>query len=113
MSQYLFSYGTLQAERIQIELFGRILSGSPDALRQYRIMPIKIRDRQFLDRGEDLMQMTLIHTQDNNDVIKGTIYEVSDAELIFADQYEPDNYKRKMVVLDSGRSAWIYLAVVD
>jgi hypothetical protein len=28
MKEYLFSYGTLQKEKVQLDLFGRILKGS-------------------------------------------------------------------------------------
>ena len=109
LSQYLFSYGTLQSERVQVELFGRIFKGSPDILREYKIAPARITDTQFLARGEQLMQHTLVFTNNKNDLVKGTLYEVSDAELLLADQYEPENYKRKKVELESGRSAWIYI----
>ena len=55
------------------------------------------------------MQYNLVYTNEKNDQVKGTVYEVSDAELLLADQYEPENYKRIKVELDSGKSAWIYL----
>lgn len=32
MNEYLFSYGTLQLEKVQIESFGKILKGPKDTL---------------------------------------------------------------------------------
>jgi hypothetical protein len=34
--------------------------------------------------------------------------EISDSELVKADQYEPAGYKRVSAVLASGRQAWVY-----
>jgi hypothetical protein len=38
------------------------------------------------------------------------VFEVSTDELLVADKYEPANYKRVKVELDSGKKAWIYIA---
>jgi gamma-glutamylcyclotransferase (GGCT)/AIG2-like uncharacterized protein YtfP len=111
MKEQLFSYGTLQKEKTQIELFGRILQGSGDNLRGYRVATIEIKDESFLSKGEQKYQQTAINSKDNNDLIKGTVLEVTEEELLLADKYEPDNYKRVKVMLESGKEAWIYVAV--
>ncbi|MBL7740526.1 MAG: gamma-glutamylcyclotransferase [Chitinophagaceae bacterium] len=111
MSEYLFSYGTLQKERTQIALFGRALQGSADILRGYGIATIEITDQAFLSKGEEKIQRTLILTNDKNDTIKGTALEVTREELLIANKYEPDNYKRIKVQLESGKDAWIYVAI--
>jgi gamma-glutamylcyclotransferase (GGCT)/AIG2-like uncharacterized protein YtfP len=110
MKEYLFSYGTLQKEKVQIELFGRILQGSGDRLRGYKATAIEIRDESFLLKGEQKNQQTAIISKDKNDSIKGTVFEITEEELLAADKYEPDGYKRINVVLESGKEAWIYVA---
>jgi gamma-glutamyl AIG2-like cyclotransferase len=109
MKEYLFSYGTLQKREIQLDLFGRILEGSNDALRGYKVSTIEITDGTFLSKGEGRYQKTLI-ISDDNDVVDGTALEITDGELLVADKYEPENYKRINVVLESGKKAWIYVA---
>src|SRR5688500_3830955 len=47
MTEYLFSYGTLQQADVQTRLFGRLLQGEPDTLPGYRVVPIEIRDEAF------------------------------------------------------------------
>ena len=110
MQEYIFSYGTLQKEKVQLELFGRKLHGTKDVLEGYKISIIEIKDKSFLAKGEDKLQRTLVATHNNNDMIEGTALEIYGIELLQADQYEPDNYKRIKVALKSGKQAWIYLA---
>ena len=111
MNEYLFSYGTLQKEKVQIELFGRILRGEGDSLNSYKLVTIEIKDKAFLSKGEEKYQQTLVVSKDNNDSIKGTVFDITDGELLVADKYEPANYKRIKVGLQSGKKAWIYVAV--
>ncbi len=41
----LFSYGTLQMEHVQKEIFGRKLNGKKDALIGYILSEVKIKDK--------------------------------------------------------------------
>ena len=111
MGEYLFSYGTLQQEKTQLELFGRILKGSTDELRGYKIATVEITDEKFLAKGEEKFQKTLVHTGNKNDAVKGTVFEITHEELLLCDKYEPGNYKRIKAKLESGREVWIYTAV--
>lgn len=111
MKEYLFSYGTLQKENVQIELFGRIFKGSGDTLKGYRATAIEIKDEVFLSKGEQKNQLAAVISKDKNDLIQGTVFEITEEELFLADKYEPDNYKRVKVVLESGKEAWIYIVV--
>jgi len=111
MKENLFSYGTLQKDKVQIKLFGRLLNGAKDVLKGYKLSSIEIKDKSFLSKGEQKNQLTAILSKDYTDIIEGTVFEVSEEELILADKYEPDNYKRVKVVLQSGKEAWIYIAV--
>jgi len=106
----LFSYGTLQKEKVQLALFGRLLTGAKDILKNYKLAAIQITDESFLATGAAKSQLTLIESKDAADFIAGSVFEVSEAELMKADAYEPENYKRKKVVLESGKTAWIYAA---
>ena len=40
--------------------------------------------------------------------VGGMAFEVTDAELARADQYEPAGYKRVSARLASGKQAWVY-----
>ena len=111
MKENLFSYGTLQNDKVQLELFGRLLNGSKDILKGYKLSSIEIKDETFLLKGEQKYQMTAIRSQNDTDIIEGTVFEISEEELLAADKYEPDNYQRTKVSLQSGKEAWIYAAV--
>ena len=111
MSVWLFSYGTLQKEKTQLELFGRVLQGSKDTLKGYKPESIEIKDEKFLSKGEQQQQLTAVLTNNNADSMEGTVFEISKEELLLTDKYEPDNYKRINVKLESGKEAWIYAAV--
>ena len=110
MKENIFSYGTLQKEKVQMELFGKVLQSSADILCGYKVATIEIKDQLFLSKGEDKFQQTLLATSNSNDIIKGTVLEITVEELLQADKYEPDNYKRIKVTLQSGKEAWIYVA---
>ncbi|CAN5319359.1 gamma-glutamylcyclotransferase [soil metagenome] len=108
MQENLFSYGTLQKDAVQLELFGRLLRGAKDILKDYKLASVEIKDELFLAKGEEKFQQTLIASKD--EIIEGTVFEISEEELLLADKYEPNNYKRVKVMLQSGKEAWIYLA---
>jgi hypothetical protein len=40
--------------------------------------------------------------------VRGTVLEVTDAELASADRYEPAGYVRVSAMLASGRPTWVY-----
>ncbi len=109
MSEYLFSYGTLEKADVQLKLFGRPLNGAIDSLSGYRISEVEIADEAFLAKGEKSIQLTAIASA--NDRIDGTAFELSADELVIADSYEPAGYSRIEVTLVSGRKAWLYLKV--
>ena len=110
MTELIFSYGTLQTEKTQRELFGRRLRGTKDVLRGYKLSPIEIADEAFLAKGEEKDQRTLVSAPDDGDIIEGTVLEISKEELLLCDAYEPESYVRFKVVLQSGKEAWTYAA---
>lgn len=108
MMKYLFSYGTLQRGEVQLELFGRMLEGNPDLLRGYTTANVEIKDESFLAKGEQKYQQTLRKTGSRLDSVAGTVFEVTDEELLKTDGYEPEDYERSELKLESGKHAWIY-----
>ena len=109
MKESLFSYGTLQKEKVQLELFGRILTGSKDILKGHKVSSIEIKDESFLSKGEQTYHLIAIISDDKKDSIEGTVFEISEEELFLADKYEPVEYKRVKVMLESGKQAWVYV----
>ena len=100
----LFSYGTLQAEDVQLATFGRILQGEPDSLIGYVI-------RMVLDRNVPgkTYHRNIEFTGKPADVVSGTVFRVTEVELEQADVYELDaEYKRTRVKTRSGKDAWVY-----
>lgn len=95
---------------MQRALFGRVLEGTADVLKGYRVETIEINDEAFLSRGENKFQSTVVKSTDPNDSISGTVFGITEEELHAADGYEPANYKRIHVTLGSGNKAWIYTA---
>jgi gamma-glutamylcyclotransferase (GGCT)/AIG2-like uncharacterized protein YtfP len=44
------------------------------------------------------------------DEVAGTVFEITQQELLAADEYEVSDYKRVLVTLKSGIDAWVYIA---
>lgn len=107
-SELLFSYGTLQQESVQLAIFHRKLNGTEDALCGYRLQIIRINDQQFVATSGTPDHRNLEFTGDSSDVVEGTAFTVTNADLQQADAYEPDGYRRKLVQLRSGLNAWVY-----
>jgi Gamma-glutamyl cyclotransferase, AIG2-like len=107
-SEYLFSYGTLQTESVQLATFGRRLEGKPDALPGFTQSMVRIEDPAVVrTSGEDLHPI-IAFTGDNADLVTGTVFAVSAEELQRADAYEVAAYRRVSVILRSGTRAWVY-----
>jgi gamma-glutamylcyclotransferase (GGCT)/AIG2-like uncharacterized protein YtfP len=111
MPEYIFSYGTLQNDKVQIQLFGRKLAGKKDVLTGFRISPIVITDSKFLANNPEKNQLIVFPTGSHEDRIEGNCLELTEKELKSADQYEPEDYKRIKVILESGTEAWIYAGI--
>jgi gamma-glutamylcyclotransferase (GGCT)/AIG2-like uncharacterized protein YtfP len=101
----LFTYGTLQHDDIQENLFGRILHGTPETLVGYALKEIQIEEEFGLIAYE-----ILVETGNPEDTINGIVYSVTQKELYQADLYEGLHYKRIEVHLQSNQKAWAYSA---
>ncbi len=109
MTQYLFSYGTLQMERVQIELFNRLLLGARDRLQGYRLGTLDITDASVLQTSQQAEHPIAIPSEARKDFIPGMVYKMTEEEMILADSYEVDDYKRIEVQLSSRLKAWVYV----
>ena len=107
---HLFSYGTLQDERVQLKTYGRRLDGQRDELVGFEPALVEIADHEVAARpGEDHHDNVAFNASDASRVV-GMVFEVSDAELLDTDAYEaPSFYQRVTATLASGRHAWVYV----
>ena len=107
---YLFSYGTLQLESVQLEIFGVKLAGEKDTLCAYIIEDMRILDAKVIAASGEDIHPILKYTGHEQDRVSGMVLEINDQQLAQADSYEVKDYKRKKARLCSGKEAWIYTA---
>ncbi len=105
----LFSYGTLQFDRVQLDTFGRILTGKKDNLKKYVLSQIKITDPDVIRSSGTDTHPILEYTGNEADFVEGTVFELTKEELTQADSYEVGDYKRNELVFASGDRAFVYL----
>lgn len=105
----LFSYGTLQLERVQLDTFGRILTGKKDSLKNYILSQNKITDPDVIKSSGTDMHPILEFTGNEADFVEGVVFELTKEELEQADGYEVDDYRRTELIFASGVSAYVYL----
>lgn len=105
----LFSYGTLQKEQVQIETFGRILKGEKDILSGYTIEMLEITDPEVLRKSDQKYHPILVFSGNPEDEVEGVLFEVTPEEILQADAYEVDEYKRIETVFRSGKTGFIYV----
>jgi gamma-glutamylcyclotransferase (GGCT)/AIG2-like uncharacterized protein YtfP len=105
--QKLFTYGSLQHEDVQENLFGRILQGTPETLIGYELNEIKIEEEFGIEHYPIIME-----TNNPEDTISGIVYEITLNDLHQTDLYEGLHYKRVQVHLQSNEIVWAYSAKV-
>jgi gamma-glutamylcyclotransferase (GGCT)/AIG2-like uncharacterized protein YtfP len=110
MKEWLFSYGTLRRDDVQLQLFGRLVESLPDTLKGYRIQDIENKWDTPGTEGYQPYHLMALPSGNPGDKVEGRVLELSKEELLVADQYEPEDYKRILVGLESGKKAWIYVA---
>jgi hypothetical protein len=75
----LFSYGTLQDEKVQLRTFGRKLLCSKDVLIGYKIKLIRITDPEIIKLSGKEYHPALIASDSNN--VDGMVFEVTNQEI--------------------------------
>ncbi|MFK8050812.1 MAG: gamma-glutamylcyclotransferase family protein [Halioglobus sp.] len=108
--ELLFSYGTLQQKNVQLSNFGRELNGQADSLPGYVLGEILITDERVIRESGKDVHLILNYTGNSEDAVSGTVFEITEEELLQADDYEVDDYQRISATMASGRSCWIYAA---
>jgi gamma-glutamylcyclotransferase (GGCT)/AIG2-like uncharacterized protein YtfP len=102
--EQIFSYGTLQSKEIQMQVFNKLLTGTPDQLAGYKLKDLQIEEEFGI---EDYFVAT--PSENPSDTVDGIVYSISSADLAKADQFESNAYKRVEITLKSGTVAWIYI----
>jgi len=108
-TEFLFSYGTLQLKPVQLATFGRLLTGTRDALSGFEETELVIEDQAVISISGKKHHTIAKFTGRNSDTISGTIYAVTPEEIERADKYEVAPCQRIAVVLQSGTRAWVYV----
>ena len=96
-------------EQVQLDTFERILTGKKDMLKRYRIGKIIITDAEVIKSSGTDIHPILEYTGDDEDFVEGTLYELSDEEILKADRYEVKDYKRSELLFESGENGFVYL----
>jgi hypothetical protein len=105
----LFSYGTLQLETVQLDTFGRLLKGNKDRLLGFTVSKLKITDPKVIKSSGTDIHPILEYTGNKKDFVEGVLFELTDEELLNADKYEVDDYKRSELIFESGETGFVYL----
>ena len=105
----LFSYGTLQQDAVQLATFGRKLAGRSDALVGFEQALVLIEDPGVVATSGKTHHPIVRSSAAATSRVPGTVFEVTDAQLRSADQYEVSAYRRIAVRLASGAEAWVYV----
>jgi hypothetical protein len=106
----LFSYGTLQQPSVQMATFGRHLRGERDELVGFEQSVFTVADPEFVATSGKADHAIVRFNGRADSRVVGTAFEVTEAELIQSDEYEPAGYVRTPATLASGRQAWVYAA---
>ena len=106
----VFSYGTLQQEDVQLATFGRLLHGQKDELLGFEQSFVKIEEPRVVTTSGRTHHANVTFNGRNDSRVSGTVFEITNAELTAADQYEQvATYKRVSAMLASGKRAWVYI----
>lgn len=108
-SIWLFSYGTLQQEEVQIATFGRLLEGRADVLPGYVTSMFEIKDAEVVKTSGKTHHFMARPSGNPADEVPGIVFRITPAELAAADTYEVSDYQRIAVRLKSGLEAFVYV----
>jgi gamma-glutamylcyclotransferase (GGCT)/AIG2-like uncharacterized protein YtfP len=108
MDALVFSYGTLQMERVQRELFGRLVTMTDDALLGFEAVPVEIDHPDVIEFSGSSTHLGLV-PGDPTARIAGKLLHVTQADFPALDAYEGEEYRRIEVTLESGATAWVYV----
>ena len=104
-----FSYGTLQQQSIQLEILGKILDGTEDNIEGYCVTQLEINDMSVVKISQNKMHPIIYFTGNKAHKVFGTLFSVTEKDLIKIDSYEVDAYQRVEIYLNSGKKSWVYV----
>jgi hypothetical protein len=105
---FLFSYGTRPQEAVQLATFGRVLEGHRDELVGFEQSVRKVEDLAFVATSGKAHHAIVKFNGLRESRVPGMAFEVTESELVKADEYEPAGYRRVLARLASGKQAWVY-----
>ncbi|MCX7547191.1 gamma-glutamylcyclotransferase [Xanthomarina sp. F1114] len=106
----LFSYGALKSKEVQLDNFGRELKGTEDLLSGYKLTDEEIKDTSVIKIHKTEILSIATKSREENDHIKGLVFEILGEELMQIDRFGLSNYKRVKETTASGAEVWIYVA---
>lgn len=106
----LFFYDRFKSPGLQLQHYGRKLSGTQDTLSGYALNNSMINGFSMTENGESTMSCMAIKSKESGDKITGMVYEVTGEELVRTDQLSDPNSKRVLATTDSGVEVWVYIA---
>lgn len=109
VTELLFSYGTLRQREVQLATFGRQLEGRPDAIVGFDLDYVTITDPHVIATSGSNRHPMLRPSDRDDAAVEGTVFAITETELLAADDYEVDDYRRISVPLRSGHDAWVYV----
>lgn len=108
-SEKLFAYGTLRLEPVQVATFGRKLAGEADSMTGYTLRDLKIENPKVVATSGKTHHPAVFFTGKPDDRVQGVVFAITRNELQQVDDYEVGVYRRERVLLDSGKTAWVYV----
>ena len=94
---------------MQRATFRREIDGRPDAIVGYHLVYVTITDPHVIATSGSDRHPILKPTDRADAAVEGMVFEISEADLAAADEYEVDDYRRITVPLRSGGDAWVYV----
>ncbi len=84
-------------------------AGKKDVLSGYELNMLEITDPEVLRKSGQKYHPVLEFSGNADDEIEGVLFEVTEAEILQADEYEVDDYQRIETVFKSGNKGFIYV----
>ena len=78
---WLFSYGTLQQEHVQLSTFGRLLHGQRDEILGFEQSLVRIEDPQVVAASGETHYANVTFNGRNDSRVRGTVFEITEADM--------------------------------
>jgi len=70
---------------------------------------VEITDIEVLRKSKERFHPIIEYSGNGNDKVEGVLFEVTEQEILNADAYEVDDYKRIEVTFQSSKKGFIYV----